>query len=451
MITSTKPTNIPSELSFSATRYQRPQEISAETEFQRVKTAIHREILNAMDLNRLGDMTDDRLVTHVQRIAERVLNARKGLYGNIDRDRLLKELIAESFGLGPLEIYMQDPEITDILANGPDEVYIERRGILELTPTKFADTDHLMQIIQRVVARVGRRVDEQTPMVDARLEDGSRVNAIIHPLALSGPILSIRRFGNTPLGIEDLIKFGTLPAQIVTLLEAAVRGKINLMISGGTGSGKTTLLNCVSRFIPAGERLITIEDSAELKLQRSHVVALETRMPNNEGLGAITARALVRNALRMRPDRIILGEVRGEEALDMLQAMNTGHEGSMTTIHANSVRDSLSRLEVMVNMAGFEIPVSVIHRYIGSAITLVVQLARLQGGIRRVMSVSEITGFDNNHYDVNDIFEFRQEGVDGNGCARGRFHVTGYVPSFLPRLAEQGIQVSEKLFNAGSL
>lgn len=448
MSTTYKPVNTPTNLSFSASSAMRQNVTDQETEFQRVKTAIHREILDAMDLNRLGDMTDDRLIVHVQRIAERVLAARKDLYANVDKERLLRELIAESFGLGPLELYMQDTEITDILANGPHEVYIEKNGVLELTPTKFADENHLMQIIQRVVSRVGRRVDEQTPMVDARLEDGSRVNAIIHPLALSGPILSIRRFGNTPLSIDDLIRFGSIPKEVVYLLEAAVRGKINLMISGGTGSGKTTLLNCVSRFIPEGERLITIEDSAELKLQRPHVVSLETRMANNEGMGAITARALVRNSLRMRPDRIILGEVRGEEALDMLQAMNTGHEGSMTTIHANSVRDSLSRLEVMVNMAGFEIPVSVIHRYISSAITLVVQLSRLQGGIRRVMSVSEITGFDNHRYEIQELFTFRQEGITSEGVARGNFHATGNIPTFLPRLQEQGIQVSEKLFQA---
>ncbi len=447
-----KPANTPTSLSFSASGAIRQPVSDQEVEFQRVKTDVHREILDAMDLNRLGDMTDDRLITHVQRIAERVLAARKDQYANIDKERLLRELLAESFGLGPLEMYMQDHEITDILANGPYEVFIEKHGVLQLTPTRFADESHLMQIIQRVVSRVGRRVDEQTPMVDARLEDGSRVNAIIRPLALSGPILSIRRFGNTPLSIDDLIRYGSVPQEIVYMLEAAVRGKINLMISGGTGSGKTTLLNCVSRFIPEGERLITIEDSAELKLQRPHVVALETRMANNEGLGEIPARALVRNALRMRPDRIILGEVRGQEALDMLQAMNTGHEGSMTTIHANSVRDSLSRLEVMVNMAGFEIPVSVIHRYIGSAITLVVQLSRLQGGIRRVMSVSEITGFDSgSHYQIQELFNFRQEGITSEGVARGRFHATGVVPAFLPRLAEQGILLSEKLFEKRAL
>lgn len=431
---------------FSGKSEPESPEAAAEIEFQKVKTTIHREILDAMNLDRLGGMSDERLLVHVQRVAERVLAAKKTQYPDIDRERLIRELVAESFGLGPLEMYMEDNEITDILVNGPNEVYIERRGILERTPTKFADENHLLQIIQRVVARVGRRVDEQTPMVDARLEDGSRVNAIIKPLAIHGPILSIRRFGATPLTVDDLVKFGSIPTEFVALLEAAVRGKINLMISGGTGTGKTTLLNCVSRFIPEGERIITVEDSAELKLQRYHVVALEARNANNEGNGAIPPRALVRNALRMRPDRIVLGEVRGEEALDMLQAMNTGHEGSMTTIHANSVRDSLSRLEVMVSMAGMEIPVPVIRRYIGSAITLVLQLGRLQGGVRRVLSLSEITGYDSESYHITELFGFRQEGIDATGCARGRFYATGYKPQFLSRLAQQGIHISDALF-----
>ncbi|MDO4569460.1 MAG: CpaF family protein [Planctomycetia bacterium] len=426
-------------------------ETQREIEFQRVKTAIHREILSVIDLNRLGDMSDERLMTHVQRVAQRVLSAKKEEYENVDKERLVQELVAESFGLGPLEAFMSDPEITDILVNGPNEVYIERNGVLQLTNAQFADETHLMQIIQRVVAKVGRRVDEQTPMVDARLADGSRINAIIRPLTIAGPVLSIRRFGNTPLSIEDLQRFGSIPPAIVDLLEAVVRGKINVMISGGTGSGKTTLLNCVSKFIPDGERIVTVEDSAELKLQRRHVVALETRNANNEGLGVISARDLVRNSLRMRPDRIILGEVRGAEALDMLQAMNTGHEGSLTTIHANSVRDSLSRLEVMVSMTGLEIPVPVVRRYIGSAITLIVQLSRLRGGVRRVMSVAEITGFDDSNYQLNELFAFRQEGVDSEGRAAGRFVALGNRPRFAERLREQGITLSDTLFNQRTL
>lgn len=419
-----------------------------EVEFQRAKTTIHREILNAMDLGRVSDMNDEQLIAHIQRIAQKVLNAKKDEYKSIDHERLVRELVAESFGLGPLECFMKDPEITDILVNGPEEVYIEKGGILHSTNVKFADETHLIQIIQRVVAKVGRRVDEQTPMVDARLSDGSRVNAIIRPLAIAGPILSIRRFGNTPLAIEDLIAFGSVPQPIVKLIKAAVEGKINIMISGGTGSGKTTLLNCVSKFIPAGERIVTIEDSAELKLQRKHVVSLESRMPNNEGLGAVTLRDLVRNSLRMRPDRIILGEVRGPEALDMLQAMNTGHEGSLTTIHANGVLDSLSRLEVMVSMTGLEIPVSVIRRYISSAITLVVQLSRLRGGVRRVMNVSEIIGFEGERYKMNELFYFKQHGADLSGRAVGKYYATGNKPQFLTRLEEQGVPIPADLFEA---
>lgn len=418
-----------------------------EVEFQKAKTTIHREILNTMDLGRISDMTDDRLITHIQRIAQKVLNSRKNEFKDIDTERLVAELVAESFGLGPLEVFMGDPEITDILVNGPEEVYIEKRGVLSASGVKFADETHLMQIIQRIVAKVGRRVDEQTPMVDARLADGSRVNAIIKPLAINGPILSIRRFGNTPLAIEDLIAFGSVPQPIVQLLKAAVEGKINIMISGGTGSGKTTLLNCVSKFIPAGERLVTVEDSAELKLQRPHVVSLESRNANSEGKGEVTLRDLVRNSLRMRPDRIILGEVRGPEALDMLQAMNTGHEGSLTTIHANGIRDSLSRLEVMVSMTGLEIPVSVVRRYISSAITLVIQLARLRGGVRRVISIAEITGFENDDYKINELFYYKQRGADMMGRAIGNFFATGNKPEFLERLNAQGINIPDDLFN----
>ena len=417
-----------------------------EIEFQRTKTSVHREILNAMNLDRLAGMTEEQIMFHIQRVAQRVLAAKKDEYKDIDQDRLLHELMAESFGLGPIECYMSDPEITDILVNGPDEVYIEKQGVLYLTPSKFADENHLMQIIQRVVSKVGRRVDEQTPLVDARLADGSRINAIIKPLAIRGPILSIRRFGNTPLSIEDLIRYGSIPPEAVAIIEAAVRGKINVMISGGTGSGKTTMLNCVSKFIPDGERLVTIEDSVELKLQRSHVVSLEARLANNEGVGAVTARDLVRNSLRMRPDRIILGEVRGVEALDMLQAMNTGHEGSLTTIHANGIRDSLSRLEVMVSMTGLEIPTNVVRRYISAAITLVIQLSRLRGGVRRLMGISEITGFENDNYAVNDLLTFQQQGADSAGKAVGRFAMTGNRPQFLARLEAQGITLPASLF-----
>jgi pilus assembly protein CpaF len=376
-----------------------------------------------------------------------MLRSRPAMLSSIDEERLIDELMAESFGLGPLEPYMQDPDVTDILVNGPGEVYVERLGRLQETNTVFADEDHLMQIIQRVVSRVGRRIDEQSPMVDARLPDGSRINAIIPPLALNGPVLSIRRFGQQPLKLTDLMGFGSICQEMVVLLRAAIEGRVNVMISGGTGSGKTTLLNNLSAFIPADERLVTVEDSAELLLQRKHVVSLETRIPNAEGQGQITPRELVRNALRMRPDRIILGEVRGGEALDMLQAMNTGHEGSLTTIHANDTRDALSRLEVMVSMAGYDLPVSVVRRYIGSAITVVVHLARLKGGVRRVMRVSEIVGLDADEYQMQEIFGFRQAGVDEEGRAKGSFYATGNVPRFCQRLAERGVPLPDGLFD----
>jgi pilus assembly protein CpaF len=417
-----------------------------EVEFQKLKTRIHRELIDALDLSRIGTLDEPRLRAHIRNLAEGLLRSRPEMLSSIDEERLIDELMAESFGLGPLEPYMQDPDVTDILVNGPGEVYVERMGRLQETNTVFADDEHLMQIIQRVVARVGRRIDEQSPMVDARLPDGSRVNAIIPPLALNGPVLSIRRFGYQPLQMADLLAFGSICPEMVTLLRAAIEGRINVMISGGTGAGKTTLLNDLSPFVPADERLVTIEDSAELILQRKHVVSLETRIPNSEGQGQITPRDLVRNALRMRPDRIILGEVRGGEALDMLQAMNTGHEGSLTTIHANDTRDALSRLEVMVSMAGFDLPVSVVRRYIASAITLVIHLARLKGGVRRVMRISEITGLDGDDYRMQEILGFRQAGLDEQGRAQGAFYATGNVPAFCDRLAERGIDLPQNLF-----
>jgi pilus assembly protein CpaF len=417
-----------------------------EAEFQRLKTGIHRELLDSLDLSRITGLSDQELREDIRRLAEGMLKTRGRKLPAIDEDRLVEELIAESFGLGPLEPYMQDPDVTDVLVNGPHEVYVERLGRLQETNTVFADEEHLLQIIQRVAARVGRRIDEHSPMVDARLPDGSRVNAIIPPLALGGPVLSIRRFGHRPLQVADLLVRGSICPEMLKVVEAAVEGRINIMISGGTGSGKTTLLNNVSKFVPANERLVTIEDSAELKLQRKHVVKLETRPKSAEGTAEVSQRDLVRNALRMRPDRIILGEVRGGEALDMLQAMNTGHEGSLTTIHANDTRDALSRLEVMVSMAGFDLPVAVTRRYIASAITLVIHLARLKGGVRRVMRISEITALESGDYAIQDLFGFRQTGIDDRGIARGHFYATGNKPKFAHRLAEFGIDLNPKLF-----
>ena len=425
-----------------------------EAEFQRFKTQVHRELLDSLDLSRLAELDETELKQHIRRLAEGILRNQRNQSDasiQVDEERLFEELIAESFGLGPLEPYMQDPDVTDILVNGPHEVYVERFGRLQETNTVFADEQHLMQIIGRIVARVGRRIDENSPMVDARLADGSRVNAIIPPLSLRGAILSIRRFGHTHLQMDDLERFGSICPEMVQLLSAAVEGRLNMLISGGTGTGKTTLLNNVSRFIPLGERLVTIEDSAELKLQRKHVVALETRLPNVEGSGQIAQRDLVRNSLRMRPDRIIIGEVRGAEALDMLQAMNTGHEGSLSTIHANDTEDALSRLEVMVSMAGFELPVNVVRRYIASALTVVIHLARLKGGVRRVMRISEVVGLENGEYQLQEIFGFKQRAVDDEGVAMGNFYATGYRPAFCRRLEEIGIDVPDSLFVAREL
>ena len=417
-----------------------------ETEFQKIKTRIHRELIDSLDLSRIGSFSESRLRNHVRNLAESMLRLKPEMLSSIDEERLIDELMAESFGLGPLDPYMQDPDVTDVLVNGPSEVYVERLGKLQETNTVFADEEHLMQIIQRVVSRVGRRIDEQSPMVDARLPDGSRINVIIPPLALNGPVLSIRRFAHESLQIPDLVALGSICPDMIALLEAAIEGRINIMISGGTGSGKTTLLNNLSGYIPADERLVTIEDSAELQLHRKHVVSLETRIANSEGQGQITPRDLVRNALRMRPDRIILGEVRGTEALDMLQAMNTGHEGSLTTIHANDTRDALSRLEVMVSMTGYELPVSVVRHYIGSAITLVVHLARLKGGVRRVMRVSEVVGIDNDEYVMQEVFGFKQAGISDSGRAQGDFYATGNIPTFYQRLEELGIDLPVSLF-----
>jgi pilus assembly protein CpaF len=419
---------------------------SFEGEFQRLKTRLHRELIDSLDLGRIGQMDEPRLRAHIRHVAEKLLASRREVLSSVDQERLVDDLLAESFGLGPLEPFMRDPAVTDILVNGPREVFIERFGRLEETGAVFADDAHLLQIIQRVAARVGRRIDELSPMVDARLPDGSRVNAIIPPLALRGPTLSIRRFGVKPLELEDLLRYGSLAPEMVEFLRAAIAARVNILVSGGTGAGKTTLLNCLSSFIPEGERLVTVEDSAELQLQRRHVVSLETRPASAEGTGEVTPRDLVRNSLRMRPDRIILGEVRGGEALDMLQAMNTGHEGSLTTIHANDTLDALSRLEVMVSMAGFDLPVMVVRRYIASAITLVVHVARLQGGVRRVTRVSEISSVVDGEYQMQDLFVFRKQGVDAEGRTRGAFAATGHVPRCAHRFEELGVELPADLF-----
>ena len=362
------------------------------------------------------------------------------------KQQLLSEVMDEVFGLGPLEEFLRDQSVSDILINGPHEIYLEREGVLHSSDTKFRSDEHMMQVIHRIAASVGRRIDESSPMLDARLADGSRVNAIIPPLALDGPAVSIRRFGTKPLDIAKLVTLDALAAEMAEFLEVCVRCKVNLLISGGTGTGKTTLLNALSRWIPPGERVITVEDAAELQLQRAHVVRLETRPPNIEGQGQVTQRDLLRNCLRMRPDRIIIGEVRGAEALDMLQAMNTGHEGSMTTVHANSGRDALARVENMVSMAGLNYPVHVIRQQVASALDLLVHVDRVTGGRRKVVSVSEITGMEGDMICMQDVFVFRQSGVDKQGHAAGHFEACGVRPMLIQRLLAEGVDLPSEMF-----
>jgi pilus assembly protein CpaF len=364
----------------------------------------------------------------------------------MERERLIDEVLDETFGFGPLEVLLKDPTISDILINGPQKIYVERRGKMEKSEVKFRDNEHLLQIIDRIVSKVGRRVDETSPMVDARLPDGSRVNAIIPPLSLDGASVSIRRFGSNPLKLEDLLNYKAFTPEIAMLMEACIKSRLNIVISGGTGCGKTTLLNTLSSFIPPEERIVTIEDAAELQLQQEHVVRLETRPPNIEGKGSITTRDLVRNALRMRPERIIIGECRGGEALDMLQAMNTGHAGSMTTLHANSPRDAQARLETMVMMAGMELPIKAMRQQISSAVDLIIQANRLQGGPRKVTSVTEVMSMEQDMIIMQDIFRYKQLGIDQNGRCYGQFEATGVRPSFVARLEASGIKLPSNLF-----
>jgi pilus assembly protein CpaF len=411
---------------------------------QKLKGEIHRQLVEGLDLSRLSKIKPDRLRREVHSLAVRLTANTPEALTEMERERLVDEIMDEAFGLGPLQAPMNDPSVSDILVNGPSEVYLERKGRLEKADILFADDAHLMAVIQRIAARVGRRVDEMSPMVDARLADGSRVNAIIPPLSLNGPVLSIRRFGVRLTG-KDLIENGSIPIEMMKLLSGAVEGRISVLVSGGTGTGKTTLLNALSAFIPPDERLVTIEDTAELKLQQPHVVCLETRPANLEGAGEVRQRELVRNSLRMRPDRIIIGEVRGPEALDMIQAMSTGHEGSMTTIHANDTRDALGRLEMMVMLAGFDLPVPVIRQYIASSIGLIIQVSRLKGGPRKVTKVTEIVELRRRSYVLRDIFGFRQKGVE-KGMATGEFYATGYEPTFLGRIKSMGVELPQDLF-----
>ena len=418
---------------------------NSEAILQDLRLRIHRRLIDTLDLTKLSNLEMERVRVEIRRILEDMVAAEAIPVSRADRDRLVMEVQHEVFGLGPLETLMKDPEISDILVNSSSQIFVERYGKLEKTDVRFRDDSHLMQIIERIVTRVGRRVDESSPMVDARLADGSRVNAIIPPLALDGPVLSIRRFGVERLTVNDLIQFNSIPPQIAEVAAACVKSRLNMLVSGGTGAGKTTLLNCLSNFIPDNERIVTIEDSAELKLQQDHIVRLETRPANIEGQGAVTARDLVRNALRMRPDRIVIGEVRGGEALDMMQAMNTGHDGSISTVHANSARDALSRLETMMVMAGINLPERALREQVASALDVIVQLTRLSDGSRKVVEFAEVTGMEGSTITTQTIFKFDQRGVE-NGKVIGEFVATGVMPSFMDRLERHGFRIPNTHF-----
>jgi pilus assembly protein CpaF len=417
-----------------------------EAEFENIKRRIHGKLVDKLDLSRIGELEGESLRREIRLVVEHLCNTEDTYLNRTERDRLIEEVLDETFGLGPLEFLLKEPTISEIMINGPKSIYVERNGSLEKTQVQFRDDKHLMQVIDRIVSRVGRRVDEVCPMVDARLADGSRVNAIIPPLALDGPCLTIRRFGSNPLKLEDLLNYKSLTPEMVMLLEGAMKAKLNIVISGGTGSGKTTLLNTLSSFISNDDRIVTIEDAAELQLQQDHVVRLETRPANIEGKGAIKATDLVRNCLRMRPDRIIIGECRGAETLDMLQAMNTGHDGSLTTCHANTPRDAIARLETMIMMAGFEMPIRAMRTQIANAVDLIVQANRLQGGPRKVTHITEVCGMEQDTIVMQDIFKYNQEGVDERSRAVGHFVSTGIRPSFMSRLESSGVRLPASAF-----
>jgi pilus assembly protein CpaF len=411
-----------------------------------LKVELHQKLLDVINLQALDQMSREQIEAEVGDIVREQLAKQNQALNNAERKQLVGDVLDELLGLGPLEPLLKDPTITDILVNGAHKVFVERYGVLEASPVRFKDERHLVRIIQKIVSAVGRRIDESSPMVDARLADGSRVNAVVPPLALDGSLLSIRKFARVPIGMPRLVEIGSIPQQMSEVLKAVVASRRNILISGGTGSGKTTLLNAMSAFIDDRERIVTIEDSAELQLQQQHVVRLETRPPNIEGRGEIAQRDLVKNALRMRPDRIIVGEVRAGEAFDMLQAMNTGHDGSMTTVHANSPRDALSRVEQMIGMSGIDIAPRSCRAQISSAINVVVQVARLSDGRRKVLSLSELTGMEGEVVTMQEIFRFRQAGVNAEGIVQGRFEATGIRPRFLEHVASHGISLSPELF-----
>ncbi|MGE5489674.1 MAG: CpaF family protein [Actinomycetota bacterium] len=417
--------------------------------FQQTKTMIHRKLLERVDLEVMSNLPPNKLREEVKVLVERLLAEEDVALNAAERKQMVQDIQHEVLGLGPLEPLLADPTVSDILVNGANQIYVERFGRLEKCDIRFASNEHLMKIIDKIVSRVGRRVDELSPMVDARLPDGSRVNAIIPPLALDGPLLSIRRFAVVPLKMEDLLKKKSLTPEMAELVAGLVRARLNVLVSGGTGTGKTTMLNILSGYISHNERIVTIEDAAELQLQQPHVARLETRPPNIEGKGEVTQRALVRNSLRMRPDRIILGEIRGAEVMDMLQAMNTGHDGSMATIHANTPRDALTRLENMMAMAGMSLPPKAMRHQISSALTAIVQIARLSDGKRKMVSIQEITGMEGDIVTMQEIFTFRQTGVAGDGTVLGHFQATGIRPKFIDRLRMAGVTLSDAMFDPG--
>jgi pilus assembly protein CpaF len=426
---------------------QRRNAVDAEIRaYQELKSSIHRKLVDRLDLSTVSEIPVDQLSGIIKAVVENLIAAEGIPLTRIERERLILEIQHETLGLGPLEPLLQDPGIADILVNGPNSVYIEKKGKLTKTEVAFKDDDHLMTIIERIVSKVGRRVDESSPLVDARLPDGSRVNVIVPPLSLDGPAVSIRRFGVSPLKMENLIAYQSLTEDMAHTFDAMVKARLNILISGGTGAGKTTLLNILSASIPGTERIVTIEDSAELILQQDHVVRLETRPPNIEGKGTVTQRDLVRNSLRMRPDRIIVGEVRGGEALDMLQAMNTGHDGSISTIHANSPRDALARLETMVLMAGYDLPARAIREQMSSALNVIIQVARLSDGSRRIVKFTELTGMEGDIVVMQDIFVYEKQGIDGEGKVMGEFRPTGVRPKFLDTIHTAGIHLGSEIF-----
>jgi pilus assembly protein CpaF len=423
-----------------------PCEPAPGTQFDELLQRIHHQTVDRLELDELSKLPEDRQRNEIRLVAERLLEIENPLFSSSQRTQFIQDLLDEIIGLGPLEKLLRDASLTEILVNSANQVYVERMGRLEESPVHFRDESQLLDIIQRIVGRVGRRVDQTSPIVDARLADGSRVNAVIPPLALRGPALSIRRFGVTPMRLKDLLQSKALTPEMSLFLEGAVKARLNIIISGGTGSGKTTLLNTLSAFIPNNERIISIEDAAELQLQQRHVVQLESRPPNIEGKGAITVRDLLRNTLRMRPNRIIVGECRGAEAFDMMQAMNTGHDGSLTTLHSNSPRDALSRLEMLLMMGEMDVPLAALRQQIASAINLIIQVDRLPGGPRRITSITEVTGREQDVITTQEIFHFRQLGVHPTGIAYGQFEVTGVRPSLMSRFEAAGIQLPQNLF-----